>query len=126
MGIIFHPLEGKDYKCFFSYMWYMLSIGGLYATYHLLGEPETTIDIDMIVSGRWLVSDRFYVSLTSPWGDDPISPIFSKGLVQPTSKDMSVPNNSGKTPKMDGKKSWKCLLNFHGFGVKNLLVFFWK
>ena len=26
------------------YKWYMLPIGGLYATYHLLGEPETTID----------------------------------------------------------------------------------
>ena len=24
--------------------WYILPIGGLYATYHLLGEPETTID----------------------------------------------------------------------------------
>ena len=23
---------------------YLLPIGGLYATYHLLGEPETTID----------------------------------------------------------------------------------
>ena len=27
------------------YKWYILPIGGLYATYHLLGEPETTIDI---------------------------------------------------------------------------------
>ena len=26
------------------YKWYILQIGGLYATYHLLGEPETTID----------------------------------------------------------------------------------
>ena len=26
------------------YKWYILPIGGLYATYHLLGEPETTID----------------------------------------------------------------------------------
>ncbi len=25
------------------YKWYILPIGGLYATYHLLGEPETTI-----------------------------------------------------------------------------------
>ena len=24
--------------------WYILPIGGLYATYHLLGEPETTIE----------------------------------------------------------------------------------
>ena len=24
--------------------WYILPIGGLYATYHLFGEPETTID----------------------------------------------------------------------------------
>ena len=27
------------------YKWYILPIGGLYATYHLLGEPETTIDV---------------------------------------------------------------------------------
>ena len=26
------------------YKWYILPIGELYATYHLLGEPETTID----------------------------------------------------------------------------------
>ena len=26
------------------YKWYILPIGGLHATYHLLGEPETTID----------------------------------------------------------------------------------
>ena len=38
LGGIFHPPEGKDYK------WYILPIGGLYATYHLLGEPETTIE----------------------------------------------------------------------------------
>ena len=27
------------------YKWYILPIGGLYATYHLLGEPETTIEV---------------------------------------------------------------------------------
>ena len=27
------------------YKWYILPIGGLYATYHLLGEPETTIEL---------------------------------------------------------------------------------
>ncbi len=37
VGSIFHPPEGKEYK------WYILPIGRLYATYHLLGEPETTI-----------------------------------------------------------------------------------
>ena len=26
------------------YKWYILPIGGLYATYHLLGEPETALD----------------------------------------------------------------------------------
>ena len=30
------------------YKWYVLPIGGLYATYHLLGEPETTIDFSEI------------------------------------------------------------------------------
>ena len=34
--------DGRDYK------WYILPIGGLYATYHLLGEPETTIDFHFI------------------------------------------------------------------------------
>ena len=29
------------------YKWYILPIGGLYATYHLLGEPETTIDVEL-------------------------------------------------------------------------------
>ena len=39
VGIIKKKLEGKDYK------WYISGIeGGLYATYHLLGEPETTIE----------------------------------------------------------------------------------
>ena len=32
------------------YKWYILPIGGLYATYHLLGEPETTIDSTTIPS----------------------------------------------------------------------------
>ena len=27
------------------YKWYILPIGGLYATYHLSGEPETTIEM---------------------------------------------------------------------------------
>ena len=41
------PLKGgRDYitpqKAI--YKWYILPIGGLYATYHLLGEPETTVD----------------------------------------------------------------------------------
>ena len=27
------------------YKWYILPIGGLYATYHLLGEPKTAIDL---------------------------------------------------------------------------------
>ena len=35
------------------YKWYILPIGGLYATYHLLGERETTIDIWSIISKRW-------------------------------------------------------------------------
>ena len=37
IGSIWGPPEGKDYK-------YILPIGGLYDIYHLLGEPETTID----------------------------------------------------------------------------------
>ena len=37
-SVAYNPPEGKDKK------WKILPIGGLYATYHLLGEPETTID----------------------------------------------------------------------------------
>ena len=40
------PKGGRDYitpqKAI--YKWYILPIGGLYATYHLLEEPETTIE----------------------------------------------------------------------------------
>ena len=38
---------GRDYTTSQKaiYKWYILPIGGLYATYHLLGEPETTIDL---------------------------------------------------------------------------------
>ena len=35
------------------YKWYILPIGGLYATYHLLGEPETTIDS----MGPWIMRE---------------------------------------------------------------------
>ncbi len=37
-SVAYNPPEGKDYK------WYILPIGGLVAIYHLLGEPETTIE----------------------------------------------------------------------------------
>ncbi len=49
IGSIFHPPEGKDYK------WYILPIGGVYATYHLLGEPETTIElmVNCWFGARW-------------------------------------------------------------------------
>ena len=36
------------------YKWYILPIGGLYAAYHLLGEPETTIDKSLFFSERGL------------------------------------------------------------------------
>ena len=37
------------------YKWYILPIGGLYTTYHLLGEPETTIDLpDLLVAHLFL------------------------------------------------------------------------
>ena len=39
IGIIYH-----------LYTTYILPSGGLYATYHLLGEPETTIDV-LLCSG---------------------------------------------------------------------------
>ena len=51
------------------YKWYILPIGGLYATYHLLGEPETTIDI---INHHVSLNDppirRFFV-VGGHWGD---------------------------------------------------------
>ena len=40
------------------YKWYILPIEGLYATYHLLGEPETTIEKFRISSGPLVSSLR--------------------------------------------------------------------
>ena len=40
------------------YKWYILPIGGLYATYHLLGEPETTIEVFQASIFRCYVSFR--------------------------------------------------------------------
>ena len=34
------------------YTTYILPSGGLYATYHLLGEPETTIEKWMVYNGK--------------------------------------------------------------------------
>ena len=42
------------------YKWYILPIGGLYGTYHLLREPETTIECGQEVQFwllRWLRGD---------------------------------------------------------------------
>ena len=41
IGGIFHPPIGRKNAT------YILPSGGLYATYHLLGEPETTIDVHL-------------------------------------------------------------------------------
>ena len=42
IGGIFDPPIGR--KKYHLYITYILPIGGLYVTYHLLGEPETTIE----------------------------------------------------------------------------------
>ncbi len=43
---------GRDYITPYKaiYKWYILPIGGLYATYHLLGEPEKSIESPMVGS----------------------------------------------------------------------------
>ena len=51
IGSIFHPPEGKDYKWYNK--WYILPIGGLYATYHLLGEPETSIESTVVFQKQY-------------------------------------------------------------------------
>ena len=38
------------------YKWYILPIGGFCATYHLLGEPETTIELLRVRSGQFDMS----------------------------------------------------------------------
>ena len=37
------------------YKWYILPIGRLYATYHLLGEPEATIDKRVVFKYREMI-----------------------------------------------------------------------
>ena len=51
------------------YKWYILPIGGLYAAYHLLGEPETTIDYRIII---FLARDAYKPSFATEGGVDPI------------------------------------------------------
>ena len=44
IGSIFHPPRfGKDYK-WYIFVVFFLPIGWLYATYHLLPEPEKSVD----------------------------------------------------------------------------------
>ena len=50
------------------YKWYILPIGGLYVTYHLLREPETTIDC--IITGNLL---RNVMPIATRMGTDPLS-----------------------------------------------------
>ena len=51
------------------YKWYILPIGGLYATYHLLREPETAIDttpiripcsMGMVSEASWEAGPTFF------------------------------------------------------------------
>ena len=44
IGGIVHPPIGSIYHLYTTYISYILPSGGLYATYHLLREPETTIE----------------------------------------------------------------------------------
>ena len=45
-----HSPSPNSQEKYHLYTTYILPIGGLYATYHLLGEPETTIDC------KWLIT----------------------------------------------------------------------
>ena len=45
--------EGNIY----IYKWYILPIGGLYATYHPLKEPEKSIDLIFCPEDGWLGDD---------------------------------------------------------------------
>ncbi len=45
------------------YKWYILPIGGLYATYHLLGEPETTIEWMMYFLLKW----GYFIAMLVCW-----------------------------------------------------------
>ena len=60
IGSIFHPPEGKDYKWYNK--WYILPIGGLYATYHLLGEPETSIESTVVFQKQYTSGIYIYIS----------------------------------------------------------------
>ena len=51
------------------YKWYILPIGGLYATYHLLGEPETTIDFFRRLTVGYLAIAGYAASLPLKHGE---------------------------------------------------------
>ncbi len=53
------------------YKWYILPIGGFYATYHLLGEPETTIDVRLNFKVRVLRGNG-HENVGSFWGTTPL------------------------------------------------------
>ena len=60
IGGIVHPPIGRKNT---TYIWDILPFGGLYATYHLLGEPEATIDKTSPLNGwKW----RFNTTCMTP------------------------------------------------------------
>ena len=60
---IIHQLAGNSYRL---YTTYILPSGGLYATYHLLGEPETTIDFLVDFLDDFASDTCFFVVISGP------------------------------------------------------------
>ena len=80
------------------YKWYILPIGGLYATYHLLGEPETTIDLIAGLKGnQWVFispdhkGPRLFLgrSLVGGVGLPVMRPILYKKIHSPTNPEIT-------------------------------------
>ena len=75
------------------YKWYVLPIGGLYATYHLLGEPETTIDIGIAPPENermsTLKSDDFLTVGKTKW----LQPIDFQGSIRSFSVELALLNH---------------------------------
>ena len=74
-SVAYNPPEGKDYKWYISGIY--LPIGGLYATYHLLREPETTIEythygsMGLVYFPTWMVNfyDKLIGAVNIPYMD---------------------------------------------------------
>ena len=71
------------------YKWYILPIGGLYATYHLIWEPKTTIEENMEIPGYLYMDIQHEASQKEIdsfqiWKHSLVSMLYSRGVLRGT------------------------------------------